>query len=271
MNSTKVLSNGMSSSFYVSLFLIYIPGITTNIVSMIFILLEKKYSTVPTNFLLFILCLVDLIAVFTSCLWHNLHRYGIIDTYEICAVRVFMQIFCPIFSGLVSVCMALDRAMAFSVPFFYRSKITKKVWSIVCFLGCICIACICILPHLGLGSMWNVVKKGDSVKYKCSAFQFPKESKQRTFLILFSSTGIILISLITICNVIVVVTVMKLRHRNAEAKKKSGCNMSTKALELRFAFIVIILACVFITCWAPYNVSTLCFNNFYCFLVYHIR
>ncbi|XP_071153793.1 prostaglandin F2-alpha receptor-like [Mytilus edulis] len=165
-----------------------------------------------------------------------------------------MQTFCPIFSGLISVFMALDRAMAFSVPFFYRSKITKKVWSIVCFLGFICIACICILPHLGLGSMWNAVKKGDSVRYKCSAFQFLKESKQRTFLILFSSTGIVLISLITICNFIVVVTVMKLRHRNAEAKKKSGSNMSTKAVELRFAVIVIILACVFITCWAPYNV-----------------
>ncbi|CAG2242013.1 unnamed protein product [Mytilus edulis] len=102
--------------------------------------------------------------------------------------------------------------------------------------------------------MWNAVKKGDSVRYKCSAFQFLKESKQRTFLILFSSTGIVLISLITICNFIVVVTVMKLRHRNAEAKKKSGSNMSTKAVELRFAVIVIILACVFITCWAPYNV-----------------
>lgn len=258
-NDSKIIivTEGLSSQFYISLFLLYIPGIVTNIISLIVIVYEARHTGRPTNFLLFILCLTDLVAVATTAFWHNMGRFGVIQTYSVCAVKTFMQIFCPIFSGAISVLLALDRALAFCAPFFYRSNITKKVWSAACFGASMIVSCLCVLPHLGLGSLWNPMYKGNTVRYSCTAFRYQEELKKKTFLIVLSTIGLLIIFSIITCNAVVVREVLKLRKRQADVKKSSGSLMQSKATELRFAIIVVVLACVFLTCWVPYNVSRL--------------
>lgn len=261
--SLLVLKEGITDTFYISLFFIQIPGITTNIVCLYMIISEARRTKQPTNFLLLMLCLTDFTAVCTTCLWHTMARFGTVDTYNICAIKVYTQTFCSIFSGLISVFMAIDRALAFCMPFFYRTHISKKMWSFVCLGGFLFISSLCILPHLGLGSMWNPQYKNNTVTYRCSAFQFPDEPKKKTFLILYLTTAFTLICAIILCNTFVVVAVLKLRKRSVDAMKSAGSGTTFKsATELRFAVIVGVLACVFVICWGPYNVSISSYHFF---------
>lgn len=261
--SLLVLKEGITDTFYISLFFIQIPGITTNIVCLYMIISEARRTKLPTNFLLLMLCLTDFTAVCTTCLWHTMARFGTVDTYNICAIKVYTQTFCSIFSGLISVFMAIDRALAFCMPFFYRTHISKKMWSFVCLGGFLFISSLCILPHLGLGSMWNPQYKNNTVTYRCSAFQFPDEPKKKTFLILYLTTAFTLICAIILCNTFVVVAVLKLRKRSVDAMKSAGSGTTFKsATELRFAVIVGVLACVFVICWGPYNVSISSYHFF---------
>lgn len=261
--SLLVLTEGITDTFYISLFFIQIPGITTNLVSLYMIISESRHTKLPTNFLLLMLCLTDFTAVCTTCLWHTMSRFGTVDTYNICAIKVYTQTFCPTFSGVVSVFMAIDRALAFCMPFFYRIHITKKTWSFVCLGGFLFISSLCILPHAGLGSMWNPRYKNNTVSYRCSAFQFPDEPKKKTFLILYLTIAFTLICAIILCNTFVMVAILKLRKRSVDAKKSAGSGTTFKsATEIRFAVIVGVLACVFVICWGPYYVSISSYHFF---------
>jgi hypothetical protein len=79
-----------TDTFYISLFFIQIPGITTNIVCLYMIISEARRTKQPTNFLLLMLCLTDFTAVCTTSLWHTMTRFGTVDTYNICVQNVIL-------------------------------------------------------------------------------------------------------------------------------------------------------------------------------------
>lgn len=252
---TSSSATGLTDTFYISLFLLYIPGIVTNLISVTYLSSEARKSRVPTNSLLLMLCTTDFVAVSLSCFWHTSARLEMPMTYEFCAVKSFFHPLMPLMTGSVSLLMAMDRVLAFCKPFYYRTNVNKRMWFIYVILVLSVMSVICILPHLGYGSLWTASYRGGKVSYTCSVFTYQTEPSKKIFHVIYLIVGLLLIAGIVICNVVVAGAVLLLRHRTMEAQK-SVSNQSTvsRATELKFALIVGFLAVAFVTSWLPFNV-----------------
>lgn len=248
---------GLSDSFFISLFVLYIPGIVTNILAIIVMVVDYRKSNMPTSSLLLCLCVTNFFAVSLSCFWHTSRRLGFVMTYEWCALRSFLHPLMPLLTGATGLLLAIDRVLAFCKPFTYRSKITGKLWTIV-FTAVLCfLSIICTLPHLGFGTIWTPTLRRGRLTYVCSVFTYQTEWKKRVFHALYTFLGLSLVAGIITCNGVVAGAVLLLRNRMLILQKEVSGERRTpsRAREVKFAVIVGVLACVFITCWLPYNVS----------------
>ena len=254
------LSKSLSTfdTIYISLFLIYIPGIVTNIICIVILKIEERKTSMPTNVLLLCLCTTDLVAVCLSCFWHLSGRLGLEVTHALCAVKGFLHPLMPLLTGTISLLMAVDRVMAFCQPFFYRRNITKKTWIIGFNISLFLLCLISVLPHLGYGSVMTESYRRGKITRRCSVFTYQNDPKKKVFHSIYTGVGLFLIVGIIGCNLLVVVAVLRLRKRTVAIQKNNDKQrIPSKSTEIRFAVIVGVLACVFVTCWLPYNVSIL--------------
>ena len=248
--------SGISDTFYISLFIIYIPGITTNVISIIQLCLENRKPRMPTNVLLLALCSVDLVAVCLACFWQTTRRLEMEMTFELCAVKSFFHPLMPLLTGSISMLMAIDRVLAFCTPFYYRTHLTKKTWVGFFAIVLLLLLALHMLPHLGLGSFWTETYRKGKVSFTCSVFTYQEEFSTKIFHILYVSVGFLLVVGIIICNAVVAGAVLLLRKRTIDSQKyNTNRQVPSRSTEIKFALIVGVLACVFVTCWLPYNVS----------------
>lgn len=259
---------GITDTFYISLFLLYVPGILTNAICMCLLLSETRRSKLPTNTLLLLLVSTDFVAVSMSCFWSITKRLGMTMMYEFCGVKSFFHPMMPLLTGTISLLMALDRVLAFCKPFYYRTHISKKLWIICYMMAIIILSVICVLPHIGLGSFWTPKYKEGKISYTCSVFTYQTEERKKIFHLIYMFLGLLLVAGIIISNIVVAAAVLLLRHRTIEAQKgSSNLPAVSRSTEITFAIIVGVLACVFVTCWLPYNVSLILFY-IYCSITY---
>lgn len=266
--STTTRATGIIDTFYIALFLLYVPGILTNAICMFLLTSETKKSKLPTNTLLLLLCSTDFVAVSLSCFWSVTKRLGMTMGYNLCAVKCFLHPMMPLLTGAVSLLMALDRVLAFCKPFYYRTHISKKMWIICYIMAIIVLSVVCVLPHIGLGSFWTPKYKKGKVSYTCSVFTYQTEERKKISHLIYMFLGLLLVAGIIISNIVVAGAVLLLRNRTIEAQKsRSNQPAVSRSTEIKFAIIVGALACVFVTCWLPYNVSHILFY-IYCSITY---
>lgn len=248
-------SGTTDDTLYLSVFLIYVPGIVTNFISIILLLSDLRKTKMKTNVLLIALCTTDFVAVCLSCFWHISKRMGLPMTYDLCAVKSFLHPIMPLLTGSISLLMAVDRFLAFCKPFFYRSNVSKKLWMICVLLVIVFLSVICVLPHFGLGSLWTPRYRRGKLTYTCSVFTYQENLTKKIFHISYTSLGFLVVLGIISFNSLVAVAVLRLRHRTIEAQKGRPDQQVNRSTEIKFAAIVGLLACVFVVCWLPYNVS----------------
>ncbi|XP_052090882.1 prostacyclin receptor-like [Mytilus californianus] len=252
--SSSISGSGKTDdSFYLSVFLIYVPGIVTNFISIILLLSELRKTKVKTNVLLLALCTTDFVAVCLSCFWHTSRRMGLSMTYELCAVKSFLHPIMPLLTGSISLLMAIDRFLAFCKPFFYRTNVSKKFWMLCVLLVIVFLSVICALPHLGFGSLWTPRYRRGKLSYTCSVFTYQENLTKKIFHISYTSLGFLIVLSIISFNSLVAAAVLRLRHRTIEAQKGRTNQQINRSTEIKFAAIVGLLASVFVICWLPYN------------------
>ena len=248
-------SHGRSTtSFYIALALLYVPGLVTNVLALRLIIRDIRFVDIPTNMLLFSLCLTDLVAICNSLIWHTIRRVVPTLTFGFCAVKSFFGPFFPLFSGLVSALMAVDRFAAFICPYKYTEYIKCKTWRITVAFMAVALGLLCTFPHMGLGQFWIPKTRNGKLIHSCSSLSYHKDSQKNIFILAYVFIGIAVVATIVICNTAVLVALLKMRKR-ISTPAGADQDRTIKSLEAEFAKIVGILTCAFLVCWTPYHVS----------------
>jgi hypothetical protein len=106
-------------------------------------------------------------------------------------------------------------------------------------MAIIILSVICVLPHMGLGSIWTPNYRNGKVSYTCSVFTYQTEEQKKIFHLIYMFLGLLLVAGIIISNIVVAGAVLLLRHRTIEAQKSRSnqpdVSMST---EIKFAIII---------------------------------
>lgn len=250
--------SGSTVTFYISVFAIWGPGTLSNLLAMMFFILDMKKAVFPAIFLLFVLCVCDLCAVLSSWSYHVLLRYVKIS-YPICASTAFTFTFFNISASVTNAIMAVDRILAICYPFFYKTNIEVKTWVRVCLIAAMLIAVVSAFPFTGLGDVMSL--RGRTLT--CDSLSYRPEPTKRVFGAVFGLTGVACILTIFVGNSLVIKTLLTLNRRVTcvEATNSTdvseGTSTSTRAtpFEVAFAKLMICLAVVYLVCGAPMQVS----------------
>lgn len=165
----------------------------------------------------------------------------------------------PLFVG----CLSLERLLALRFPYFYGRVVTVTKAKCL-FTACwIFVLLFCSLPFLGLGS-FELQFPGT-----WCFFNFHKETTGDTiFAYLYSLFNILVITAIVFCNIAVVKALAKMKKgKIASVSPSVGQRSSDKAqksvfqvqMETQMVWFLCGVTLVFVSCWMPLNVSTLCF------------
>jgi len=260
VNSTYQHSySGSTVTFYVSVFLIWVPGTLSNILALGFIVNDMKKAVFPAIYLLFILCCCDLCAVLASWSYHILLRY-VLATYSICAASSFMFTFFNISASVTNAIMAVDRVLAICYPFFYKKNIEVRTWKKVCLISAIIIGFYCVFPFAGLGDVMS--KRGHA--FTCNSFSYQSEPIKRAFGIVFGLIGVGCVLTILTGNMILFKTLLSLyrsvacvepSHSTVNTSDSSQTPARATPFEIAFAKLMICLAAVYLICGAPMQVN----------------
>lgn len=272
LNKTGGQSHPTSSSntIYISLFLIWIPGFLTNVLALFFIISDLKKAVFPAIVLLLVLCVTDLTAVCFSFTRHMINRFNPLDTFASCATLSTIHTFFKLYSGVTNSLMAVDRVMAICTPFYYKKHVDVTTWKLVGLIAAAVVACLNVLPLMGLGAYMSTRGSGEMF---CSSLSYKIKPSERVYGMMFGITGIICVMTIVSLNAVVIRSVLRLNNRvvslvpsdssTTESDGKSSTANQT-SFEIAFAKLMLCLAAVYLLCETPYNVcETLKYRNVY--------
>lgn len=257
---------GSTSTFYVSVFLIWVPGTLSNLLAFGFIIQDMKKAMFPALFLLFVLCFCDLSAVLLSWIYHIILRYVEVS-YAICASTAFTYTFFNISASVTNGIMSVDRVLAICFPFFYKKNIDVKTWIRFCSVSAVMIACYSFFPFAGLG---DVMSRRRNALY-CDSLSFQTEPLKRVYGVMFGILGVCCVSTILVGNSMIVKTLVRLNRRvtrletlSSSTESSSGSSTSARAapFEIAFAKLMTSLAAAYVLCGAPMQVY-LMFSSVY--------
>ncbi|XP_033739626.1 neuropeptides B/W receptor type 2-like [Pecten maximus] len=234
-------------SFAISVFFVFLPGCVFNSIAIFIIAKDVKTLHSPTNTLLFLLILFDFLALISSYLWL------VIDTnFEPipCRIKIITNPLFLLFTGLLSLILAVDRYIALNFVFFYRENVTSKIWLYVS-LGAL-LFCLFIgsLPLMGLGTVGNY--SPISKQYTCSSFAYEPEPLKKVYGITQPSLGLVLTVCIVVLNTLTIRTVLKMKQRIRDQEIHIG-QENLPSHEILFANLVTVMTLGSIVCWAPFH------------------
>ncbi|KAH3729777.1 hypothetical protein DPMN_055755 [Dreissena polymorpha] len=264
--STSTTSETVSWTVYFSIFLIWIPGILSNLLALYFVIRDIQKAIFPAIFLLLILVCCDLSAVIFSAGRHVLERYVTIISLPFCTFISAIHIFFRVASGFINLLMAVDRVLAICLPFYYKRYITVGTWKISCLIAGFFILLYCSFPLMGLG---NVISMRRGGKARCSSLGYRSVPEQRVFGMMFPLLGFVCTLTIVICNMILIRALIRMNTRvgtvgssfegGSSKDDPSGQSSSSASkvtpFEVVFAKLMACLALVYLVCGTPYNVS----------------
>ncbi|KAJ8027949.1 Prostaglandin E2 receptor EP3 subtype [Holothuria leucospilota] len=231
---------------------------------------EDAHNPVP-NFLLNVLLKIDLCAVVFFLLRGIAAPIWLGNTTFRCEFSLSTNLFFTWISGFANVTMCLERCIALMMPFFYRkhatvfrAKMAIATMTVIAFVG----SC---LPFLGFSS-YRIEMDGT---YVCLTPGDPNVTGVDyvvLYTIIFYSIGFSTITVIIICNLVVVCYIMKLQRKIApmraprvrpniptisttEDPNESSLTRKQSQNEIRLATVFIIVSIVYTISWLPLYVS----------------
>ncbi|XP_063296412.1 prostaglandin E2 receptor EP2 subtype-like [Pelobates fuscus] len=178
-----------------------------------------------------------------------------LDT-SVCSYFAFAMTFFSLATMLVLFAMALERAFAIGHPYFYEKFIRKRC-GLITFPVIYCFCCLfCLLPFMGIGEYvqycpgtWCFINmRGDHGNGKTN----------NVYAILYATFLVILIVAVISCNLIVMVSLVKMHKRQKSRRmgslmvnKKERMSMSE---EIDHLIILSLMTTIFAICSVPFAV-----------------
>ena len=160
-------------------------------------------------------------------------------------------------SGAVITFMSVDRVASLYRPFLYKQYATPRFARIFCiFLTLFCLT-MSALPFAGVGSY--IFSK--SSRYFCQFDWFPVDLPGTVYILAIGVCGTLLISLMTVSNIVVFVIVARIRRRmrkvlpSGRDETRRRARRVTFRQEERMAKFVALASVVFLVTWLPVTVS----------------
>lgn len=162
--------------------------------------------------------------------------------------------FILIFAGLTTIFfisfMSLERFLAVCCPYFYKRNISAQRVNIITVLLYVLSATIAVLPILGFGE--NVHHFPGSW---CFFDFFGQSTLQRIYSYLYASTGITLISMTSVFNIILIVTLAReVRRKELQERHASINSASSRRRRKNDIYLMVFLTAILIVfgiCYFP--------------------
>ena len=153
--------------------------------------------------------------------------------------------------------MSLDRVVSLYKPFFYKRHATPCLTRTLCITLTLFCMTLAALPFAGIGQY----KFNRSSRSFCQFDWFPTTLADTIYILAIAACGVLLISLMTLSNIVVFVIVVRIRMRMA-AVLPSGMNERRRARRMTFcqeermAKFVALVSIVFLVTWLPLTVRS---------------
>ncbi|XP_061175714.1 prostaglandin E2 receptor EP4 subtype-like [Saccostrea echinata] len=250
-NTTDMFLSTPSSATVISMF---VCGVFGNLLA-IFVLVKTSKRHKWKNFyrLVGVLSITDLFGILASTplvLINYLNNFKWIGGQPTCDYFSFILIFAGLSTIFFISFMSLERFLAVCCPYFYKRQVTKEKVNTVTVLLCLLSAAIAVMPILGFGK--NVHHFPGSW---CFFDFFGQSTLQNIYSYLYASTGILLISLTAVFNIILVVTLAREIHRKELQDRKSSFNsVSSRRRKRNDIYLMVFLMAILIVfgiCYSP--------------------
>ena len=197
----------------VILFVIILPGLIGNVFALVSTAkIMKLQVKVAPNYYVFALSSIDLFLLVACCsptlICYLTGRWQ--EGQIMCDFQGIMSLFCSLSSGSVAVLLAVDRFVAVTKPFLYRSHISINI-----VMGLIATAVLismvtALLPVVGFGS-FSMNLTGTY----CTINWFSTVPKHTAFSYMYASVGFGLVVTIVTVNITVIVRLINERRKKA--------------------------------------------------------
>jgi len=176
-----------------------------------------------------------------------------------CSLQAFFTTTFSLSSGAVVTAMSLDRVLSLYKPFFYKRHATPCLSRTLCIILTFFCMTLAALPFAGIGQY----KFNQSSRSFCQFDWFPTTFADTVFIISIAACGVLLISLMTLSNIVVFVIVVRIRMRMAavlpsEMNAQRRSRRNTFCQEERMAKFVAIVSIVFLVTWLPVTLRLFC-------------
>ncbi|EDO42227.1 predicted protein [Nematostella vectensis] len=238
----------------------------------------KKKRRKPTDLLLGVLAATDLAT--PVLVLPFLVMYGSTGSWAggkaACFMSAFLSMFLFKFSMLVASLVAIDRYLAISKPFFYRSKILIRPTRYAVGLSGVYSLALALIPFSGI---LLKVHKIHTSEWQLCFFHWLAEQHAKTltttYIILCSIDTGLAVLVVLLCNIGVVVYFVKRRHqrgKNVAPVESVGerppsfsmrppRNHSQRRNDLKYAKLMSAVSCYFPLCFLPIQNSKRPYNN----------
>lgn len=198
----------------------------------------------PTDYLLRILALVDLVTPFcqfTQGIVYSLTGFWFGHRTS-CSMIVFMSLFLFRFSMILCTMITVDRFLAIAKPFIYRSTIRLRPIKITLLISGVYSVILGILPSV------EVMSNSDIDRWKCIYHWQTSRSDHltRVHIIANAIDSLICVAIVTICNMgVVIYFIQRIRKNGKNAIKSEDSNNTRRKKDLKYAKVMFFVALYF--------------------------
>ncbi|XP_063804474.1 prostaglandin E2 receptor EP2 subtype-like [Pseudophryne corroboree] len=258
-NSTKYLNPDQSPAISAVMFS---AGVLGNLIALV--LLERRRRECRGKISLFFILVTGLVItdLLGTCMISPVvlvsYTKGLtLSALDLCSYFAFAMTFFSLATMMGLFAMAVERAMAIGHPYFYE-KFIKKRCGIITFpiIYCFCVF-FCLLPFLGFGEYiqycpgtWCFINMRGHKKYGYTS---------NVYAMLYAAILLILIIAVLTCNLIVIVSLIRMHRR--QKTRRVGSLMTNKrerismSEEIDHLILLSIMTITFIICSVPLTVQ----------------
>ena len=254
LNTTSPSDMFLSSPSSATVISMFVCGVLGNLLA-IFVLVRTSKRHKWKNFyrLVGALSVTDLFGILASTplvLVNYLNDIKWVGGQPTCDYFAFILIFAGLTTIFFISFMSLERFLAVCCPYFYKRNISAQRVNIITVLLYVLSATIAVLPILGFGE--NVHHFPGSW---CFFDFFGQSTLQRIYSYLYASTGITLISMTSVFNIILIVTLAReVRRKELQERHASINSASSRRRRKNDIYLMVFLTAILIVfgiCYFP--------------------
>ena len=265
-SSTNSYTNSETILFYVCFVFVFLPGLITNSLALVFILKDVRKVVFPAIVLLIALISSDLVADIFTGIHMGVALYVTETGFAICAPLGVFHTFFRLYSAALNAMMSVDRVLAICAPYFYKRYVHVYTWKTGCFLTAFFAGGFSLFPAIGLGDVTSQRYKNGKMTYVCSTFSYREEPHKKIYSAMYGVLGCVIILIIVCGNSLVIHTIFKMKKRvhaapvelsssTTTALDSNSSSTNVTSFEVAFAKLMGCLALVYLLCCTPKNVG----------------